>query len=108
MYHPNIAENGVIELAILKKWTVDKDMKSLFDEIKEVLENPNLDLDYLANIDASNLFLSNENQYFNTWFYYLLDGPELNDSDFDSKFNLVRQKQQEIIQQIQLYNEFNF
>jgi ubiquitin-protein ligase len=59
MYHPNIAENGVIELAILKKWTVDKDMKSLFDEIKEVLKNPNLDLDYLANIDASNLFLSN-------------------------------------------------
>lgn len=87
MYHPNIAENGVIELAILKKWTVDKDMKSLFDEIKEVLENPNLDLDYLANIDASNLFLSNENQYLNTWFNYLLDGPELNDSDFDSKFN---------------------
>ena len=87
MYHPNIAENGVIELAILKKWTVDKDMKSLFDEIKEVLENPNLDLDYLANIDASNLFLSNENQYLNTCFNHLLDGPELNDSDFDSKFN---------------------
>jgi ubiquitin-protein ligase len=53
MFHPNIAENGVMELAILREnWNPTLDMKSVLDEIKYVLKNPKLDFDYCVNVEA--------------------------------------------------------
>jgi ubiquitin-protein ligase len=35
MFHPNISENGVMELVILnEKWNPTLDMKAVLDEIK--------------------------------------------------------------------------
>ena len=53
MLHPNISENGVMELAILREnWNPTLDMKSVLDEIKYVLKNPKLDFDYCVNVEA--------------------------------------------------------
>jgi ubiquitin-protein ligase len=57
MFHPNIAENGVMQLAILRdNWNPTYDMRSLLNEIKNVLKKPNFDPVYCVNTNAKNLF----------------------------------------------------
>jgi ubiquitin-protein ligase len=57
MFHPNIDENGVMQLAILRdNWNPTYDMRSLLNEIKNVLKKPNFDPVYCVNTNAKNLF----------------------------------------------------
>ena len=57
MFHPNIAENGVMQLVILRDdWKII-DMKSLLKEIKKVLKEPNFDTVHCVNTNAKNIFL---------------------------------------------------
>ena len=68
MFHPNIDENGVMQLAILRdNWNPTYDMRSLLKEIKKVLKEPNFNPVYCVNTNAKNILLYNENEYFETW-----------------------------------------
>ena len=59
MLHPNISENGVMELAILRdNWKPTYSMKDVLDEIKYVLKNPRLELGYCVNSGAEMLYQS--------------------------------------------------
>jgi ubiquitin-protein ligase len=60
MLHPNISENGVMELAILRdNWKPTYNMKDVLDEIKYVLKNPRLELGYCVNHEAEMLYQLN-------------------------------------------------
>jgi ubiquitin-protein ligase len=57
MFHLNISKNGVMELAILReKWSPAFDMKDILDEIKKVLKNPILELEYCIDHEAESLY----------------------------------------------------
>ncbi len=57
MFHPNISKNGVIELEILReKWSSAFYMKDILDDIKKVLKNPKLELEYCVDHEAESLY----------------------------------------------------
>ena len=50
MFHPNISENGIIEMAVLSElWNPKYKMEFVLDQIKSNLKNPNLNEEFCAN-----------------------------------------------------------
>ena len=74
-------------MALLEEnWNITCDFKQLFDELKKILKNPNMDADYCVNQEARNFWENDREKYYKIWLNMLIDGPDLEDDDFSSDY----------------------